>query len=218
MNELQIFNYEEQQVRTTFIENEPWWVLIDVCNALGIKNQGNAAKRLDDDEKMTVHLADSHSGQRGGAQKRTLVNEAGLFKTIIRSDSPKAKPFTRWVTHEVLPSIRKTGTYSVSKEKMYSFKDLQEAMIEGYNMGYEVGCKENMHGTYNQAYRTGYELGHTAGLKDSEHIYDRATTYNQGFQDGYKSGYDTGYDSAYKETFRKGFNKGYAIAIDNTKD
>ena len=213
MNELQIFSYEEQQVRTTMIEGETWWVLVDVCKVLEIVNPSNVAKRLDDDEKATLHLMDGGKNPH----KNNLVNEAGLFKTIIRSDSPKAKPFTRWVTHEVLPSIRKTGSYSVSKEKQYSFKDIQEAMIEGYNIGHEVVNKESANFSYSLGFRKGYACGHHDGLKDSKNIYDRATTYNQGFQDGYKAGYGTGYDSAYKET-KKGFNKGYAIAIDNTKD
>ena len=63
---------------------------------------------------MTVSLADSHSGQRGGAQNMTIINESGLYKVILRSDKPEAKKFTRWVTHEVLPAIRKTGQYRVS--------------------------------------------------------------------------------------------------------
>lgn len=107
MNAMQVFNYEGNEVRTIMKDNEPWWVLADVCRVLDIQNNRNAARRLDDDEKG-VHLMDT----LGGGQKMTIINESGLYKVILRSDKPEAKKFTRWVTHEVLPTIRKTGSYS----------------------------------------------------------------------------------------------------------
>lgn len=107
MNAMQVFNYEGNEVRTVIKGNEPWWVLADVCRVLDIQNNRNAARRLDDDEKG-VHLMDT----LGGGQKMTIINESGLYKVILRSDKPEAKKFTRWVTHEVLPAIRKTGSYS----------------------------------------------------------------------------------------------------------
>ena len=111
-NELQVFNYTEQhQIRTTVIDGEPWFVAKDVCDVLGIQNIRQNVKSLDDDEKMTVSKTYGHSGQRGGAQFMTLVNEPGMYKLIFRSKKPEAKDFTRWVTHEVLPSIRKSGMY-----------------------------------------------------------------------------------------------------------
>ena len=85
---------------------EVWWVLKDVCEALGIKNHKNVSLKLEGDEKV-VHQMDS----LGGSQKMVLVNEAGLYKTIFRSDKPEAKKFMHWVTHEVLLSIRKHGVY-----------------------------------------------------------------------------------------------------------
>ena len=109
MNAMQAFNYEGNEVRTVMKDGEPWWVLADVCQVLGIQNNRNAARRLDDDEKNTVHLAD---GIRGNPNM-TIINESGLYKVILRSDKPEDKKFTRWVTHEVLPTIRKTGTYSM---------------------------------------------------------------------------------------------------------
>lgn len=107
MNAMQVFNYEGNEVRTIMKDNEPWWVLADVCRVLDIQNNRNAARRLDDDEKG-VHPMDT----LGGGQKMTIINESGLYKVILRSDKPEAKKFTRWVTHEVLPAIRKTGSYS----------------------------------------------------------------------------------------------------------
>lgn len=108
MNELQIFNYGEIPVRTVLMGGEPWWVLADVCRVLGIKNSRDVVNRLDPDEKGVGQI-----DTPGGNQNMTIINESGLYKVILRSDKPEAKAFTRWVTHEVLPAIRKTGAYSV---------------------------------------------------------------------------------------------------------
>lgn len=110
MNQLKIFQYENNEIRTILRDGEPWWVLTDVCQVLEIENSRNVAARLDEDEKNTVHLTD---GIRGNPNM-TIINESGLYKVILRSDKPEAKKFTRWVTHEVLPAIRKTGQYHVS--------------------------------------------------------------------------------------------------------
>ncbi|MCL1951642.1 MAG: phage antirepressor [Oscillospiraceae bacterium] len=107
MNELQIFNYEGNQVRTVQRGGEPWWVLKDVCAVLGIEKYRDTATRLDDDEREPV-VVDT----LGGPQEMTAVNESGLYNVILLSRKPEAKKFKRWVTHEVLPSIRKTGMYA----------------------------------------------------------------------------------------------------------
>lgn len=109
MNELQIFNYHSNEVRTVMIKGEPWFVLKDVCAVLGIANHKNVAARLEDDEKG-VCLVDSP----GGPQEMTIINESGLYTVILRSDKPEAKPFRKWVTSKVLPAIRKTGSYSAN--------------------------------------------------------------------------------------------------------
>lgn len=107
MTALQAFTFEGAEVRTTLIDNEPWWVAHDVCTVLGIANVGNALARLDDDEKSSIRLADGSPGN----PNRAIVNEPGLFTLLLRSDKPEAKAFKRWVTHEVLPQIRKTGRF-----------------------------------------------------------------------------------------------------------
>lgn len=110
MNEIQIskmFEYKGKGIRTVAQCGEIWWVLTDVCNILGIANARNVSARLDDDEKG-VRLIDT----LGGKQKLIVVNEPGLYSILLRSDKPEAKPFKRWVTHEVLPSIRMTGQYN----------------------------------------------------------------------------------------------------------
>lgn len=106
MNELQIFNYNGGEVRTVQKDGEPWFVLKDVCDALGIGNHRMAADRLDADEKGVSQI-----DTLGGAQGMTVINESGLYNVILRSDKPGAKPFRKWVTSEVLPSIRKHGAY-----------------------------------------------------------------------------------------------------------
>lgn len=110
MNELTIFNYEGSTVRTVLKNGNPWWVLKDVCSALEIENSRNVTARLDEDEK-DVHSMDT----LGGRQEVTIINESGLYNVILRSDKPEAKKFKRWVTHEVLPSIRKHGLYAADE-------------------------------------------------------------------------------------------------------
>ena len=104
MNELQIFNNEEfGEVRTVVLNSEPMFCLVDVCKALDIKNATDVAKRLDDDERTRLNL-----GRQG---ETNFVTESGLYAVILRSDKPNAKKFRKWITGEVLPSIRKTGSY-----------------------------------------------------------------------------------------------------------
>lgn len=113
-NDLTVFTYNETPVRTIEMENQVWWVLADVCKVLEIKNSRDAAKRLDEDEKNTVALSDGIPGN----PNRTIINEPGLYSLILRSDKPEAKQFKRWVTHEVLPAIRKSGSYGQGYDKM----------------------------------------------------------------------------------------------------
>lgn len=109
---MQVFeDTEHDPFRVIDRNGEPWFVLADVCRSLGIKNPSDAAARLDDDEKMTLDITEGHSGVRGGARRMTVINESGLYSVILRSDKPEAKQFKKWVTSEVLPSIRKTGGY-----------------------------------------------------------------------------------------------------------
>ena len=120
MNDLQIFVYSGEQLRTVQRDDGLWWVLRDVCRVLNIANSKNVSARLDDDEKG-VHLVDTP----GGAQEMTIVNEPGLYAVILRSDKPEAKQFKRWVTHDVLPSIRKTGAYGIPPERLAKLDEYQ---------------------------------------------------------------------------------------------
>ena len=108
--ELQIFQSPEfGRVRTTVVDGEPWFVAADVCRALDIGNSRQAMTRLDDDEKNTVTLNDGIPGN----PEKTVVNEPGLYSLVLGSRKPEAKAFKRWITHEVIPAIRKTGGYHV---------------------------------------------------------------------------------------------------------
>lgn len=110
MNELKTFTYQNEKVRTIEQNNEPWFVLKDVCDILGISKYRDTASRLDEDERGSVRV-----DTPGGEQEMTAVNESGLYNVILRSDKPEAKPFRKWVTSEVLPSIRKHGMYAVDE-------------------------------------------------------------------------------------------------------
>ncbi|PID59334.1 hypothetical protein CSB45_00945 [candidate division KSB3 bacterium] len=108
------FQFNDQQVRTVVRDGAPWFVAKDVCGVLEINNSRKAVSGLDDDEKGVTK-----SDTPGGEQELSVLSESGLYTLIVRSNKPQAKPFRRWVTHEVLPSIRKNGFYgSLSKEGM----------------------------------------------------------------------------------------------------
>lgn len=106
MNDIQVFDFEDNAVRVVDIDGEPWFVAADVCRVLDLSNPSKACADLDDDEKG---LTNSYTP--GGTQEMRVINESGLYNLIFRSRKPEAKKFRKWVTAEVLPSIRKTGMY-----------------------------------------------------------------------------------------------------------
>lgn len=110
---ISIFKNEEfGEVRTVIIDSEPWFVAADVCKALELSNPTVAVSRLDEDERAKFNL-----GRQGEA---TIVNEAGLYSLILGSRKPEAKEFKRWITHDVIPSIRKTGGYVANEDLFIS--------------------------------------------------------------------------------------------------
>lgn len=106
MNNLIEMSYNGNEIRTIDDNGQIWWVLSDVCKTLDISNPSKVASRLDEDERSNFKL-----GRQG---KTIIINESGLYSVILRSDKPEAKPFRRWITHEVLPEIRRTGSYSLT--------------------------------------------------------------------------------------------------------
>ena len=136
MNDLQIFIYSGAQLRTIQQPDGLWWVLRDVCEVLGLSTPAKVAERLDDDEKgvSLIHTP-------GGKQEMTIINEPGLYSVILRSDKPEAKAFKRWVVHEVLPSIRKTGSYGMNTEALQELAEINR-QLEQYRQRYESVDKE----------------------------------------------------------------------------
>ena len=109
MSNITPFDFNGNEVRTLTVNNEPWFVLADVCKVLDLNNPRRVKMRLNSDDVNTVTLSD---GIQRGNPNRTIVNESGLYDVVLRSDKPQAREFRRWVTSDVLPSIRKTGSYS----------------------------------------------------------------------------------------------------------
>lgn len=124
MNNLQVFSYEGKEVRTIQESGEPWWVLKDVCEVLELSNSRMVAERLDEDEKG-VSIVDT----LGGKQELTVISESGLYNVILLSRKPEARKFKRWVTHEILPSIRKHGAYMTS-DKLEEIMNDPDAWIK----------------------------------------------------------------------------------------
>ena len=128
MSNIQVFNYNSVEVRTIQKDGEPWFVLRDVCNVLGLGTPARVAERLDTDEVSQTHITDS----MGRQQEMTIINESGLYNVILRSDKPEAKPFRKWVTSEVLPTIRRHGMYATpdTVEKMLADPDTTIKLLE----------------------------------------------------------------------------------------
>lgn len=127
---MQIFKNEQfGEIRTVVIDGEPWFVAVDVCRALEIVNSRDALTRIDEDEKGVV-LTDTP----GGKQEVTTVNEPGLYSLVLGSRKPEAKVFKRWITHEVIPSIRKNGGYIAGQETMSDVELIARALIVAQNV------------------------------------------------------------------------------------
>lgn len=107
MSELTIFAFESAAVRSLDLNGEPWFVATDIANILGYRDAEKMTRLLDDDEKDTHNV-----GTLGGDQEHLVINESGLYAAILKSRRPEAKAFRKWVTSEVLPSIRKQGSYT----------------------------------------------------------------------------------------------------------
>ena len=123
MSNIQIFNNEQfGEVRTIRKDDQIWFVAKDVCDSLNIKNTTDTIKRLDDDERTRFNL--------GRAGKTNFVNEFGLYNLVLGSRKEEAKQFKRWITHEVIPSIRKTGSYSIKSEEDKLRKDNAVLLVE----------------------------------------------------------------------------------------
>lgn len=127
-NEIQRFDFKGAALRTLTDENgEPWFVAKDVCDVLELSNVGQALARLDDDEKSSITLNDGTPGN----PNKAIVSESGLYALVLASRKPEAHEFKRWVTHEVLPQIRKTGGYIPTTDADDDMTILAKAVMIG---------------------------------------------------------------------------------------
>lgn len=129
MNELMHFAFHHQNVRVVSLGGEPWFVASDICDVLEITNPSQSLKRLDEDEYTLISIEGASNGLPVNA-----VNESGLYALVLGSRKPEAKAFKRWITHEVIPAIRKTGSYALKPQPAYrlpqNYLEALEALVD----------------------------------------------------------------------------------------
>lgn len=212
-NSLKVFEYNNNKVRTVEEDGEAWFVAKDVCDVLGIKTE--QTRRLDSDEKGLRFIQTP-----GGEQNMTVISESGLYTLIIRSNKPEAKQFRRWVTHEVLPDIRKHGMYMTDK-----LRDAAQVDPEAFNavVNKYLAEKEKTHALeeYIEANRAFTNVGHLVlALKGSIPVADMAQLCAQhGFDIGrnrlYQIYRDLGLASKQKNRKNKPTQKGIEKGLVN---
>jgi prophage antirepressor-like protein len=144
MSNITIFNYQNNRVRTFSRNGQTWFVAVDVCDALAIGNTTDAINRLDVDDLDKIEVTDA----LGRNQQTNVVNEPGLYDLILRSNKPEARAFKRWITHDVIPQIRKTGQYVAMKPPVLPFSEhtkivVQKEMSKSVNaFNYHQGGRE----------------------------------------------------------------------------
>lgn len=136
MNDLQIFEYvDSQKVRTKVIDDQVWFVASDVCKVLGMTNPTESLKALDDDEKGSLRISEGTS-LRGGNPNVNVINEAGVYRLIFRSNKPDAKKFQRWLAHDVVPKLLRgispIPTQFYSPKFIQRFAANQDRVASGY--------------------------------------------------------------------------------------
>lgn len=147
MNNLQLFQNEQfGTIRTVMVDGEPWFVAKDVCEALELEDTSKAVSRLDDDELTRIKI-----GSGGQLREVNVVNEPGLYTLILGSRKPEAKAFRRWITHEVLPALRRTGRYGAPGNVTQSISELRAAMDAMQDMLDELREKIPPHSSVDRA-------------------------------------------------------------------
>lgn len=193
MNELQIFeNKDFGKIRVKEIDNNIFFVAKDVCDSLDIKNTTQAIQRLDDDERTMLNI-----GRQGNTN---LVNEYGLYNLILASRKPEAKEFKRWITHEVIPSIRKNGGYIAGQENLSDEELMAKALLVANN---KIAEKERL------LKEAEPKVNFANGVINSK----RCIYVNELAKYLKQNGYDTGEKRLFEELRNRGFlisRKGYA--------
>lgn len=194
MKDMMVFNNPEfGEVRAQEINGEPWFVLKDVCQVLGITNHSNVASRLDEDEKAALQVMDPH----GRPQMTTTINESGLYSVILSSSKPEAKAFRKWITGEVLPSIRKTGGYQIyqAPEIELPHQWMKRGTILSEDAARELGIKQekvrDLLASRPTVYVKGVDWETLRGNALSEYkFYNRMTTPGKALLIIYESGWN----------------------------
>jgi anti-repressor protein len=144
MNEnLNIWEYEQHEIRTIEKDGEPWFVGKDVATVLGYMKPRNAiANHVDDEDKMDAPI----QGALGGTQNMTVINESGLYSLIFPSKLPTAKEFQSWIFHDVLPSIRRNGVYMTEDFMEYALKhpDFAIYLLQNYKVESQASIKQKI--------------------------------------------------------------------------
>lgn len=153
------FDYATAQLRTVMRDGVPWFVAADVCAALGLPNTTRALERLDEDEQALSSI----QGISRGNDQVNVVNESGLYSLILGSRKPEAKAFKRWVTHEVLPSIRKNGYYIDPAAQADLFDQFETEVQQTMAPSVELALLRRLDATQSQLIQTQAEL--VAALK-----------------------------------------------------
>lgn len=136
-----LFDYEGKQLRTIIKDGEPWFVAKDVCDILGLEQVSRAMDRLDEDERGLLKITHPQSADK--FIEVNGVNEPGLYQLIIASSKPEAKTFKRWITHEVIPQIRKTGTYSVQPKLPQTYAEALRELADAWEENQAMLPKAN---------------------------------------------------------------------------
>lgn len=200
MNDMKLFDFQGNQVRTLMIENEPWFVGKDVTNVLGYQNSSKALIDHVEDEDKLNNESLSSLGQRGG----WLINESGVYALIFSSKLPRAKTFKRWVTSEVLPTLRKTGKYTMYDEEVVEEEPSQWSKIErAYSMVMNLPADKQALFSYMIGFDKSHEDKHySPDLKAESHAFKYIKSLNA-------------YVDLRNETSRDVYKKYYDYAIEN---
>lgn len=191
MKDLQIFNYQDTAVRTVLVEGEPWFVLVDLCRILELSNSSMVADRLESDALSTTEVIDSMNR----TQSATIVSESGMYEVVFMSRKPEAVAFRRWITSEVLPAIRKTGSYGqvapsgpelvalalVEAQSMLEAKDETIAVLEPKARAWDHIVSSEASWSFNDAAKSLFE--HKQIVVGEKRLFNRCVAWGYLYRD-----------------------------------